>query len=507
MKQLPSGSFRSMPSMSQRSLLSIASESNLDRMSHRDRRVARRWLQRSRWFNPLLQQIDTVTFPTKILRGRLEATDQLNPTRRNRYMDNYLLVNQTPGQQIHVRLESQAIDTYLQVIDADTGKVVLKNDDIYLGWTLNSRLTFTVQDDRQYLLRVTSYGARERGAYKLETRSVRPAAIAGFDFNSGYGLIDAASAVARATGRDRPFRAVRDLSGKRFWGINRVNAPESWAQGHTGEGVVVAVLDTGVDFRHPDLRRNIWRNRDEIPNNGIDDDRNGYIDDVRGWNFAFNDNNTMDYEGHGTHVAGTIAAVRNQFGATGVAPDAEIMPVSVLGGWGLNYQQFDRSIARGIRYAVRNGADIITMSLGNYPGEPTLRRTRAALRFARRQNVVVTMASGNERQDFGAIRPIQPADFSKNDLGIAVGAIAHDNQMADFSTPAGRRQMDFFVAPGVNIFSTLPWGYGFYSGTSMATPHVAGVAALMLSANPSLTPAQVERILRQTSTSDGITAV
>ncbi len=503
MKAMPLPSLRQPLKM--RSPLSLPPQP--DKLSRREA-IAPQWLKRASWSASLLQQIDTITSPTQTIRGRLDRRDQLNPTRRHRFMDNYLLVNHTPGQQIHVRLESQAIDTYLQVIDTATGKVIIENDDIYPGWTLNSRLTFTAQPDRQYLLRVTSYGQREQGPYKLETRSIRPAPIAGFNFNSGYGLIDAAAAVARAAGRDRPFRAVQDLPGRRFWGVNRVNAPESWAQGHTGEGIVVAVIDTGVDYTHPDLRRNSWRNTNEIPNNGIDDDRNGYIDDVRGWNFVFNDNDPMDYDGHGTHVAGTVAAVRNQFGATGIAPDAEIMPISVVSGWvPISDRQFDVNLSRGIRYAVRNGANIITMSLGNYPDSPTLRRTRAALRLARRQGIVVTMASGNERQDFGAIRPIQPADFAKNDLGIAVGAIARDNQIANFSTPAGRRPMDFVVAPGVNIFSTVPWGYGSYSGTSMATPHVAGVAALMLSANPNLTPAQIERILRQTSSSKGITVV
>ena len=161
-----------------------------------------------------------------------------------------------------------------------------------------------------------------------------------------------------------PVTALPDVAyygGSNDWNLNAINAPESWAAGYTGQGVIVAVVDTGVDINHPDLMSQIWVNAGEIAGNGIDDDGNGYVDDVHGWDFASNDNNPDDGNGHGTHVAGTIAADDNGIGATGVAPDATIMPVRVLGNNGSGSAS---SVAAGIRYAVNMGADIINLSLG-----------------------------------------------------------------------------------------------------------------------------------------------
>lgn len=107
-----------------------------------------------------------------------------------------------------------------------------------------------------------------------------------------------------------------------------IKAPEVWAQGYTGQGIIVAVLDTGVDRNHSDLSSNIWQNDDEIADNGVDDDLNGFVDDVYGWNFASNTNNTLDARNHGTHVAGTIAGVNNNLGVTGIAYNAKIMPLT-----------------------------------------------------------------------------------------------------------------------------------------------------------------------------------
>ncbi len=126
-----------------------------------------------------------------------------------------------------------------------------------------------------------------------------------YNSTDGYGLINGAAAVAQAAGQNT-FADVPDLGGNN-WGADLVKAPEVWAQGYTGKGVVVAVVDTGVDYNHEDLKNNIWTNSKEIADNSIDDDGNGYIDDYYGWNFASNNNNTQDDNGHGTHVSGTIA--------------------------------------------------------------------------------------------------------------------------------------------------------------------------------------------------------
>ncbi|NJN30260.1 MAG: S8 family serine peptidase [Synechococcales cyanobacterium RM1_1_8] len=320
-------------------------------------------------------------------------------------------------------------------------------------------------------------------------------------FNStyGYGLANAAAAVARATGQTTPFASVPDLGGNN-WGNDLVNAPEAWARGYTGRGVVVAVIDSGVDINHQDLRNNLWTNSREIAGNGIDDDRNGYVDDIYGWNFGIGQNNnnvlpgtTSSGQGHGTHVAGTIAAANNGIGMTGVAHGSRIMSLRM--GNVDNSGRFTNggSLAQAIRYAVDNGARVINMSLG-WPDSPEL---RSALAYAASRNVITVSAAGNETQS----SPGTPARYA-TEWGVSVGAVNRDRVIASFSNRAGSNsQMQHVMAPGVQVYSTLPGNrYGFLDGTSMASPHVAGVVALMLSANPNLTSAQVRSILTSSAT-------
>lgn len=309
----------------------------------------------------------------------------------------------------------------------------------------------------------------------------------GYDFSSGYGLINAAAAVGKAIGQS-PFADVPDLGGNN-WGADLVKAPEVWAKGYTGQGVVVAVLDTGVDYNHDDLKSNIWTNSNEIADNGKDDDGNGYVDDVYGWNFDSNNNNTLDVEGHGTHVSGTIAGQNNGFGVTGIAYDAKIMPVKVLDDEGRGNRT---NIAEGIRYAVDHGANVINLSLG---GSSSNDMMQTAIEYASSKGVVVVMAAGND----GGFQPGYPARYADK-WGIAVGAVDKNNNMADFSNRAGTNPLTYVTAPGVDVYSTVAGNqYASYSGTSMATPHVAGVVALMLSANRNLTDAQVRQIVAETA--------
>jgi hypothetical protein len=335
-----------------------------------------------------------------------------------------------------------------------------------------------------YYVRVYPFGNSNTNYELLLTAT---AAIAGFNPVYGYGLVNAAAAVARAIGQ-APFADVANLGGNN-WGNDLINAPEVWARGYTGQGVVVAVVDTGVDYTHADLNNNIWVNTREIPGNGIDDDRNGFIDDVRGWDFIGRDNNPMDEEGHGTHVAGTIAAENNSLGTLGVAYNARIMPVRVLGPRGGS----SSSVASGIRYAVNNGARVINLSLGS---DAPSTEIETAVRYATQRGAFVVMASGNDRTRQGDTQPDFPARYATS-YGIAVGAIDNNRRSASFSNPAGSNSsLQYVVAPGVDIYSTTPGNrYGFLSGTSMATPHLAGVVALMLSANSSLTHAQIRSIL------------
>ena len=283
--------------------------------------------------------------------------------------------------------------------------------------------------------------------------------------------------------------ALTDVSyfgGSRDWNINAVNAPESWNAGYTGEGVVVAVVDTGVDLDHPDLAGSIFVNAGEIAGDGIDNDGNGYVDDVHGYDFAARDADPNDISGHGTHVAGTIAAANNGFGATGIAPGATILPVRVLGD---NGSGSSNAVAAGIRYAADLGADIINLSLGGGYS----RAIDTAIDYARGLGSLIVAAAGNE----SASVPGFPARFSASDSNvISVGAHSQSNRIAGFSNDVGNSGSVQIDAPGAGVYSTYVGGrYATLSGTSMASPHVAAVAALALSANPSLDPAQLRSLL------------
>jgi subtilisin family serine protease len=375
-----------------------------------------------------------------------------------------------------------------QVIDEITGQVLV-NDNSEFGIDTQIPLSFVANDDDTTQ---TNYFATATGTYELSGQTLSTSQLLTAQSNTfskvyGYGLVNAAAAVAGAIGRS-PFADVYNVGGYN-WGLDVIQAPEVWAKGYTGKNVVVAVVDSGVDYTHTDLDNNIWINRGEIFGNGIDDDRNGYVDDVIGWNFVSNNNNPMDNESHGTHVAGIIAAESNTFGTTGVAYNAQIMPIKVLDNQG---QGNFKNIANGIIYAANNGADVINLSLGgNYSSEVEL-----AIRYATQRGAIVVMAAGNEGSD----KPGYPAALA-TDWGIAVGAIDRYRYVASLSNRAGSdSRIDYVVAPGVDIYSTIPNNrYAYLNGTSMATPYVSGVVALMLSANPNLTPNQVRQIIAQSS--------
>jgi subtilisin family serine protease len=294
------------------------------------------------------------------------------------------------------------------------------------------------------------------------------------------------------------------------WGRDLVKAPEVWARGLTGDGVVVAVIDSGVDYNHPDLTGNIWSNAGETgvdavgrnkSSNGLDDDGNGFADDFRGWDFVNSDNDPIDDNNHGTHISGLVAAKRDGIGITGTAPTAKIMPLKILDREGLG--KTEDEIA-AIDYAVENGADIINVSLG---GQELNQAELNAIRAAEARGVIVMSAAGND----GRPQVDYPARFA-GEVGIAVGAVDRNSEFSSFSNRAGYAEIDYFVAPGGDgeraesgdIYSTVPLSvpgipYQYFAGTSMAVPHVAGVAALMLQANPNLTPAQIKRILAETA--------
>ncbi|HBW30440.1 MAG TPA: peptidase S8 [Nostoc sp. UBA8866] len=395
------------------------------------------------------------------------------------------------------------------------------DDDIYLGIeteanasltpgsviSRSTSITFnsTLNPGKYYVIlkadgagSVAESNESNNGFYVDTPITLNPANGGGFNSTTGYGLVNAAAAVAKALNQST-FADVPDLGGN-DWGADAIKAPEVWAKGYTGQGVIVAVVDSGVDYTHPDLSANMWRNSREIAGNGIDDDGNGFIDDIYGWNFFDNNNTPLDEGGHGTHVAGTIAAVRNTFGVTGIAYNAKIMALKALGGsQGANS---GNSVGNSIRYAADNGARVINLSLGGSNPSPD---TLSAIQYAISKGAIVVSASGNESES----APGYPARYA-DQFGIAVGAVNYNRTLTNFSNRAGTTPMAYVTAPGaysnldIGIYSTLPGAkYGLMPGTSMAAPHVAGVVALMLSARNNLTDAQARQILTSTAANGG----
>jgi subtilisin family serine protease/uncharacterized protein YjdB len=265
-----------------------------------------------------------------------------------------------------------------------------------------------------------------------------------------------------------------------------IDAPEAWDI-ETGANMIVAVIDSGLDYNHIDILGNVWSNSGEIANNGIDDDGNGYVDDVRGWDFANSDNDPMDDNNHGTHVSGTIAATGNNgVGVTGVNWSARVMPLKFITAAGTGGTA---DAIAAIDYAVANGARVINASWGGSFFSQALFDTISAANTA---GVLFVAAAGNNGTD-NDITPNYPASYDIPNI-ISVAATDNADALAAFSN-FGATSVDL-GAPGVSILSTIPAnGYASFSGTSMASPHVAGVAALALSREPTLSVAGLKSAL------------
>ena len=297
-------------------------------------------------------------------------------------------------------------------------------------------------------------------------------------------------------------------------GVQQMRAPQVWNDLNiTGRNVVVGVIDTGACITHPDLANQIWTNTAEVPGNNIDDDNNGYIDDVHGWSFDGNgsDDDISDGNSHGTHVSGTVLGDGSNGETTGMAPDALLMTLKF---W--NDFSGELSVWNSMEYGVENGADILTASLG-WPNwtDPDRTTWRMLCENAIAAGVVVVYAAGNEGTFSDPIHNVRtPGDVP---MVITVGATDCNDDIADFSSrgPVSWENVSPWFdhpyppglikptisAPGVDTLSTSNdcSGYSFKSGTSMATPHVAGAIALMLEANPTLDHAAVKQILMDTA--------
>jgi len=304
---------------------------------------------------------------------------------------------------------------------------------------------------------------------------------------------------------ERTFTAVMDPGYDKQWGMNNtgqyisgvpgtpdvdVNIEGAWAQTKGSNSVVVAVIDSGVDISHPDLQNQIWKNPGEIPGDGIDNDRNGYVDDVNGWNFV--DNNprvfvNSDEDEHGTHVAGVIAASHNQMGVMGVAPRVKVMPLKIMAHGG-----YVSDVLKAIEYAKAKGVKIINMSFGGSDF------SQAEYNLMKNTNALFVVAAGNDSRNIDGYFSSYPAAYDLPNI-ITVTAVNHRGEVPYWAN-YGTTHTDL-AAPGVVIYSTLPGNsYGYYSGTSMAAPFVTGTAALILSKKPSASPVEIKNILLNNTT-------
>jgi len=275
-----------------------------------------------------------------------------------------------------------------------------------------------------------------------------------------------------------------------------IDGPEAWDLQTGNSDVIVADIDTGVDYKHEDLTANTWTNLGEIPNNGVDDDGNGYTDDFRGWDFVNNDNDPMDDNGHGTHTAGTIAAEgNNAIGVVGVAWQSRIMPLKFLdtfGGGTFN------DAAKAIRYAADMGAQISSNSWGCLGSACFSQTIEDAVAYANTKGMLFVVAAGNNANN-NDVTITYPCTSSQPNV-ICVAATDHLDQKAGFSS-YGATSVDL-GAPGDSILSTTPaspaaptGNYAYFSGTSMATPHVSGAAALLLAQYPQLSTDQLKMMI------------
>jgi subtilisin family serine protease len=299
-----------------------------------------------------------------------------------------------------------------------------------------------------------------------------------------------------------------------LWGLHKIGAPTAWDIAD-GTGVTVAIIDTGIDLAHPDIVANVWTNPDELSGNGLDDDGNGYIDDVRGWDFAYGDSNPSDAHGHGTHVAGTVAAAANNtHGVVGLAFGARVMAVKGLGDSGSGSLSH---LANAIKYAADNGADVINNSWGGSGRSPTI---EAMVDYAHALGAVVVSAAGNNNRDTydsfpaNAENSLAVAAFTANDTRAAY---SNFGMKLDVAAPGGQGGPVSSASPATHILSAVPQnsqlaasGYPVFldalgksyipiAGTSMASPHVAALAALLIDLHPAWTNEEIRQAIRQSA--------
>lgn len=300
---------------------------------------------------------------------------------------------------------------------------------------------------------------------------------------------------------DEPSALFNDPAINQAWGLKKSDAARAWSVTKGSRDIIVAVIDTGIDESHEDLEGNLWQNPGESgkdaqgrdrSRNGIDDDGNGFIDDVHGWNFVSNNNKLDDNHGHGTHIAGIIGAqAGNNKGITGIAPEVSLMILKYYDPKVAGTDNLRNTVA-SIRYAVKMGAHIINYSGG---GTEFSKEEHDAIAEAEKKGVLFVAAAGNERSNSDQYH-YYPADYKLNNI-ISVTAIDPSTQVLA-SSNYGVETVDI-AAPGQNILSCLPGNsYGYMTGTSQATAFVSGAAALAMAHKQNFKAVEVKKYILST---------
>lgn len=300
---------------------------------------------------------------------------------------------------------------------------------------------------------------------------------------------------------NEPSALFNDPAINQAWGLKKADAGRAWSISKGSRDIIVAVIDTGADIRHEDLDVNIWTNPGETgldakgrdkATNGIDDDGNGFVDDVHGWNFVSNNNSLTDNHGHGTHIAGIIGAkAGNGKGISGIAPEVSLMILKYFDPKVAGTDNLKNTVA-SIKYAVKMGAHIINYSGG---GTEFSQEEHDAIVEAEKKGILFVAAAGNERSNSDKFR-YYPADYGLSNI-ISVTAIDPSTEVLS-SSNYGIETVDI-AAPGQNILSLLPGNaYGMMTGTSQATAFVSGAAVLVMAKRDAYKAVDVKKYILST---------
>ena len=298
---------------------------------------------------------------------------------------------------------------------------------------------------------------------------------------------------------------LNDPAINQAWGIKKTNAQQAWELSQGSRDIIVAVIDTGIDDSHEDLAQNLWTNPGETgldakgknkATNGVDDDKNGFTDDVHGWDFVSNKNDLVDNHGHGTHIAGIIGAVGgNNKGIIGIAPKVSLMVLKYYDPKVPNTNNLQNTI-NALKYAIQMNAHIINYSGG---GTSFSKEEHEQIKIANDKGILVVAAAGNEKSNSDVFK-YYPADYDLDNI-ISVTAIDPTTKILS-SSNWGKHTVDI-AAPGQNIMSTLPGNtYGYMTGTSQATAFVTGAAALIMAHKESYNASDVKKYVLATGDSE-----